>query len=112
MAEQRIGKILKELSHIDEKIRYSLSGKEQNSISRMRWTFERLEKSMELKLIKNNGYTLGERWKLLLGNTLLCRYCSGRFWWSGEIVDFNILGFDHKNPVSYTHLRAHETRHD
>jgi hypothetical protein len=52
---------------------------------------------MELKLIKNNGYTLGERWKLLLGNTLLCRHCSGKLWWSGEIADFNILGFDHKN---------------
>jgi ribosomal protein L37E len=54
---------------------------------------------MELKLIKNNGYTLGERWKLLLGNTLLCRHCGGKLWWSGEIVDFNILGFDHKNQA-------------
>jgi RNase P subunit RPR2 len=54
---------------------------------------------MELKLIKNNGYTLGERWKLLLGNTLLCRHCSGRLWWNGELVDFNILGFDHKNQA-------------
>lgn len=62
----------------------------------MRWTFER-SKKLELILTKNNGYTLGERWKLLLGNTLLCRHCGRMLWWSGEIIDFNILGFDHKN---------------
>jgi ribosomal protein L37E len=48
-------------------------------------------------LIKNNGYTLGERLKLLDDNTLLCRHCGSRFFWSGAIVDFNPLGFNHKN---------------
>ncbi len=52
---------------------------------------------MELILLKNNGFTLGERLTLLDGNTLLCRYCSGRLFWSGELIDFRPLGFNHIN---------------
>lgn len=50
-----------------------------------------------LMLIKNNGFTLGERLTLLDGNTLLCRYCGSRLFWGGELIDFCPLGFDQKN---------------
>ncbi|OGH05786.1 MAG: hypothetical protein A2W22_01710 [Candidatus Levybacteria bacterium RBG_16_35_11] len=52
---------------------------------------------MELKLIKNNGFTLGERLKLLDGNTLLCRHCGSSLFWSGELIDFHPLGFNQIN---------------
>ncbi|OGM10742.1 hypothetical protein A2Z22_00800 [Candidatus Woesebacteria bacterium RBG_16_34_12] len=52
---------------------------------------------MELKLIKNDGFTLGERLKLLDNNTLLCHHCGSRLFWSGELIDFRPLGFDHIN---------------
>ncbi len=55
------------------------------------------DQTMELKLLKNDGFTLGERLALLDGNTLLCRYCGNRFFWSGELIDFNPLGFDQIN---------------
>ncbi len=52
---------------------------------------------MELKLIKNDVFTLGERLTLLDGNTLLCRHCGGRLFWGGGLIDFRPLGFDHIN---------------
>lgn len=52
---------------------------------------------MDLKLTKNNGFTLGERLTLLYGNTLLCRYCGGSLFWSGELIDFRPLGFNQIN---------------
>ncbi len=52
---------------------------------------------MELKLLKNNGFTLGERLKLLDDNTLLCRHCGSRLFWSGELIDFRPLGFKQIN---------------
>ncbi|OGH05799.1 MAG: hypothetical protein A2W22_01775 [Candidatus Levybacteria bacterium RBG_16_35_11] len=52
---------------------------------------------MELRLIKNSGFTLGEGLTLLDGNTLLCRYCGNRLFWSGELIDFRPLGFSQIN---------------
>jgi hypothetical protein len=52
---------------------------------------------MVLMLIKNSGFTLGKRVKVLDGNTLLCRHCGGRLFWSGELIDFNLLGFNQIN---------------
>jgi len=52
---------------------------------------------MVLLLIKNNGFTFGKRLTLLDGNTLLCRNCGGRFFWKGELIDFNPLGFNQIN---------------
>lgn len=52
---------------------------------------------MELKLINNVGFTLGERLTLLDGNTLLCRHCGSRLFWFGELIDFRLLGFNQIN---------------
>jgi len=52
---------------------------------------------MVLILIRNDGFTLGERLTLLDGNTLLCRYCGSRLFWSGAIIDFRPLGFNQIN---------------
>ncbi|OGH07507.1 MAG: hypothetical protein A2W22_01155 [Candidatus Levybacteria bacterium RBG_16_35_11] len=52
---------------------------------------------MDLKLIKNDGFTLGERLTLLDGNTLLCRHCGSSLFWCGELIDFRPLGFNQIN---------------
>jgi len=51
----------------------------------------------DMELIKNNGFTLGERLTLLDGNTLLCRHCGSYLFWSGKLIDFNPLGFNQIN---------------
>jgi len=48
-------------------------------------------------LIKNDGFTLGERVMMLDGNVLLCRYCGSRLFWCGELIDFRPLGFNQIN---------------
>lgn len=52
---------------------------------------------MELKILVQTGFSLGERIMFLDGNTLLCQYCGGKVWWRGELTDFSLLGFDHIN---------------
>ncbi len=52
---------------------------------------------MSLKIIKNDGITLGERVMLLDGNVFLCQYCGCRLFWGGELIDFRPLGFNQIN---------------
>ena len=65
-----------------------------------------------MELIKNNGFTLGERLTLLDGNTLLCRYCSGRLFWSVGLIDFRPLGFNQINHKIACVRCSRETYYD
>lgn len=46
---------------------------------------------------KNKCLIWGQDKMLLKGNVLLCRHCGYEVFWKGGIIDFNVLGFDHKN---------------
>ena len=67
---------------------------------------------MELKLLRNSGFTLGERLTLLDGNTLLCRYCCSRLFWFGELIDFRPLGFNQINRKIACARCSRETYYD